>query len=109
MPDQLTATNPDQSMLSRKVNRRHFLKGAASQVVRHSLITAPTVALMLSATAIPARAQFSYAVSDATRVALRPDEPGFLDRLIRYLRCITARRNPNLDFPGRDEPTCPLG
>ena len=49
MTDQLTSSNPDQSMLAREVNRRHFL----SHVVKHSLITVPSVALVLSGAAIP--------------------------------------------------------
>lgn len=52
------------SVLDKQVYRRKFLAGA----LKHGLITAPTIALVLSAAATPAKAQFSYAASDATRV-----------------------------------------
>lgn len=102
MTDQLTTSNSDQSMLSREVNRRNFLRGATSQVVKHSLITVPAVALVLSGAAIPVSFAQTYtkgdtAVVDSTQfivtegritIVRPPCEQSFLDRLIDSLKKI---------------------
>ena len=44
----------------RELSRRRFLAGAASQVAKHSLVTIPTVALILNGAAIPSHAANPY-------------------------------------------------
>lgn len=102
MTDQLTSSNPDQSMLAREVNRRHFL----SHVVKHSLITVPSVALVLSGAAIPMSFAQTYtkgdtAVVDSTQfivtegqitVIRPPCEQSLLDQLLDNLRKIFGTR-----------------
>ncbi len=106
MTDQLTTSNPDQSMLSREVNRRNFLRGAASQVAKHSLITAPSVALVLSGAAIPMSFAQTYtkgdtAVVDSTQfivtegqitVIRPPCEQSLLDQVLNNLKKIFGSR-----------------
>lgn len=90
MADQVPATVPDQALLSREVNRRNFLKGATSQVVKHSLVTVPAVALVLSGATIPASAQSAYGSTSTGS--------SFFETLLRYLGNIT-RRSRNLSGP----------
>ncbi len=106
MTDQHATSTPDQSMLNREVNRRNFLRGATSQVVKHSLITVPAVALVLSGTAIPTSFAQTYtkgdtAVVDSTQfivtegqitIVRPPCEQSFLDQLIDNLKKIFGSR-----------------
>ncbi len=64
MTDQTTGRNPEQSALGKEMNRRNFL----SKSLKQSLVAAPATALVLGVATTHARAQFSYAVSDVTRV-----------------------------------------
>lgn len=52
------------SLLDRQLNRRNFL----GKSLKQGLIVAPATALILGVGTTQARAQFSYAVSDVTRV-----------------------------------------
>lgn len=65
MADQVPTTVPDQALLSREVNRRNFLRGATPEVVKHSLITVPAIALVLSSAAVPTSAQAAYGSSSS--------------------------------------------
>lgn len=55
-----SASSESDSLMEKELNRRKFLAGAASQIAKHSLITVPTVALILNRAALPANAQSVY-------------------------------------------------
>lgn len=64
MTERQNFSTEERALLHKEVSRRKFLTKALKQ----GLITAPAAALVLGTATPPARAQFSYAASDATRV-----------------------------------------
>lgn len=96
MADHLRTAPPNDSMLSRELNRRNFLKGATSQLIKHSLITTPAVALVLSGAALPAKAQTTYiCIEDPALIFGDPRPPtappSFFDSFTRSFRILIPR------------------
>jgi hypothetical protein len=60
MSDELPPVRKDQSLSDKELSRRKFLAGAAQQIAVHSLVTVPTIALVLNGAAIPANAKSVY-------------------------------------------------
>ncbi len=99
MADQVASLPAEQGLLRREVDRRNFLKGATTQVVKHSLITAPAVSLVLSGIAIPVQAQSYQSICFLDPLVIygnpppSPDAPRSIwESFLKALENIFARR-----------------